>query len=55
MDVLLVDLYILRDACQQAPRVDRPPPTLSYATQVFLPATQGQRSKDREEKAVISW
>ena len=28
---------------EQAPRVDRPPPTLCYATSSTLPATQGQR------------
>ena len=32
-----------RRAVQQAPRVDRPPSSLGYATQGSLPATQGQR------------
>ena len=32
---------------EQAPRVDRPPSSLSYATPGSLPATQGQRSKDQ--------
>ena len=31
---------------EQAPRVDRPPPTFCSAPSGFLPATQGQRSKD---------
>ena len=31
---------------EQAPRVDRPPPALCFATPGSLPATQGQRSKD---------
>jgi hypothetical protein len=31
---------------EQALRVDRPPSALSFATSSFLPATQGQRSKD---------
>ena len=33
-------------AAQPAPRVDRPPPTLSYASPGSMPATQGQRSKE---------
>lgn len=39
---------------QHTPRVDMPPPTLCGATLRSLPATQGQRSKDREERARIS-
>jgi hypothetical protein len=35
---------------EQAPRVDRPPPTLSYATPGSLPATQGQRYANDERK-----
>ena len=31
------------DNFEQAPRVDRPPPSLCSATASFLPATQGQR------------
>ena len=31
---------------EQALRVDRPPPSLCFATPCTLPATQGQRSKD---------
>lgn len=34
---------------EQALRVDMPPKPLSYATPDSLPATQGQRSKVREE------
>jgi hypothetical protein len=30
---------------EQAPRVDRPPPALRFATTSSLPATQGQRSQ----------
>jgi len=37
------------DEGEQAPRVDRPPFTLRYATSCSLPATQGQRSTERPD------
>ena len=41
----IIGLYLPRSALvQQAPQVDRPPPTLCYATSHFPPATQVQRS-----------
>jgi hypothetical protein len=50
--VLLVQLKSAEVYCgkrhfEQALRVVRPPPALSFATPSSLPATQGQRSKDR--------
>jgi hypothetical protein len=39
---------------EQAPRVDRPLKALCCATTVSLPATQGQRSKDRVATLRIS-
>jgi hypothetical protein len=39
---------------QQALRVDRPPPTLSFATPSSLPATQGQRCTDRKPENLQS-
>ena len=36
-------LLLHERSSEQALRVDRPPPTLSYATLGFSPATQGQR------------
>jgi hypothetical protein len=42
-------LFSSRRAFAHAPRVDRPPPALCYATLSSLPATQGHRSKDRED------
>ena len=39
---------------EQAPRVDRQPPTLGCATTASLPATQGQRSKGEDESWQIS-
>jgi hypothetical protein len=38
---------------EQAPRVDRPQPALCSTTPGFLPATQGQRSKDRLQARLI--
>jgi len=34
---------LMKDEAEQAPGVDRPPSSLSYATLGSLPATQGQR------------
>ena len=39
-------LAVTKRTSEQAPRVDRPPSTLRYATPVSLPATQGQRWAD---------
>jgi hypothetical protein len=41
------DHAMVNAGLEQALRVDRPPFALSFATSSFLPATQGQRSKDR--------
>jgi hypothetical protein len=39
---------------QQALRVDRPPPGLSFAASNSLPATQGQRSEDKDPTHTIA-
>ena len=41
--LLRFDLRLLDGAVEQAPRVDRPPSSLCFATKGSLPATQGQR------------
>jgi hypothetical protein len=39
---------------EQAPGVDRPPLAIRYANICSLPATQGQRSKDRSSNLIYS-
>ena len=57
METQLVDLTIITfniargGTFEQALRVDRPPSALVFATSSSLPATQGQRSKDRHQQA----